>query len=225
VADRRHYDDPCGIARALNIVGERWALLVVRELVFSPKRFGDLRRGLGGVSPNVLSQRLEDLERHAVVRRTAIGPPVGATVYQLTEHGQGLVPVLDALAHWGSRLPTDSTRALSRDALLLAMRSTVRADLARTPPVRIVLDGVSWDAVIDNGALAWRAPAGSAHATLITEPAMLRALVFGDADLDSTLAAGQATVTGAAADIRQFIAAFQRPPLTGPGQNHDGGRR
>jgi DNA-binding HxlR family transcriptional regulator len=205
----RRYDDPCGIARALDVVGERWALLVVRELVHGPKRFGDLRRGLGGISPNVLSQRLDDLERHGVLGRTTLGPPVGATVYELTEHGRGLVPVLDALAGWGSRLPVRSGRGLSRDALLFALRSTVRVETA--PPVRIVLDGTGFDAVVEGRALDLRAPAGPATATLSTSTAGLRGLAFGDLDLDAELAAGRATVDGSRAAVRGFLAAFARP--------------
>ncbi|GAA1037885.1 hypothetical protein GCM10009557_52510 [Virgisporangium ochraceum] len=85
----RSYDDPCGIARALNAVGERWALLVVRELAFGPKRFTDLRAGLPGVSDNVLSQRLRELEAVDVVRRHRLGPPSRAHVYELTPHGEG----------------------------------------------------------------------------------------------------------------------------------------
>ena len=80
----RRYDDPCGIARALDAVGDRWALLVVRELIFGPKRFSQLRDGLHGVSPNVLSQRLRDLEDGGIVRRDALDPPAGVAVYELT---------------------------------------------------------------------------------------------------------------------------------------------
>jgi DNA-binding HxlR family transcriptional regulator len=207
----RRYDDPCGIARALNVVGERWALLVVRELVFGPKRFSDLRRDLGAVSPNVLSQRLDDLERQQIVRRSMMGPPVSAPVYQLTEHGQGLLPVLDALAGWGSHLPLDSDRELSRDALLFALRSTVRGDVIDAPPVRITLHGISWDAAIEHGELQWRTVAGPARATLDTEPAVLRALIFGGLALDQAVADGSASVAGAPGDVRTFIAAFARP--------------
>src|SRR5262245_41373607 len=125
----RTYDDPCGVARALNLVGERWALLIVRELLFGPKRFGDLRRGLSTISPNVLSQRLRALEADGVVTQRAAGPPVSATVYELTEMGRRLQPVLTALATWGSRTPVQSTRELSPDALVLALYTT--ADPAR----------------------------------------------------------------------------------------------
>src|SRR5581483_8796525 len=152
------YDDPCGIARALNAVGDRWSLLVVRELLFSPKRFSDLRRGLGGVSPNVLSQRLTELEEEGIVAQRVAGPPVGATVYELTPSGRDLLPVLDALARWGSRRPIRSDRPLSRDALMLALRTTVRAGATVPPGLRVTLDGSSWDPVVTNGTLEWRTP-------------------------------------------------------------------
>jgi DNA-binding HxlR family transcriptional regulator len=210
----RRYDDPCGIARALSVVGERWALLVVRELVFGPKRFADLRRGLGGVSPNVLSQRLAELESQAIVARTTLGPPVGAGVYQLTDHGRALLPVLDALAFWGSRLPITSERELSRDALLFAMRSTVRTGVMTTPQVRVLLDGVSWDAAVDGGVLEWRPPLGHPHTTLDTNAPVLRALVFGSLDLDAAVQTGQASVAGEIGDIALFIAAFERPQVS-----------
>src|SRR5256885_13468027 len=91
---RRKYDQGCGTAHALDLVGDRWALLVVRELVFGPKRFTDLRGGLPGIGPNVLSQRLKELEEEGVVRRRVLPPPAGSTVYELTEWGAELEEVL-----------------------------------------------------------------------------------------------------------------------------------
>ncbi len=101
----RSYHDPCGVARALDVVGERWALLVVRELLLGPKRFTDLAGGLPGLSQNVLSQRLRELEDAGVVERVRLGPPVGSRVYRLTPRGAELEAVLLALARWGSRVP------------------------------------------------------------------------------------------------------------------------
>src|SRR5436305_12956883 len=94
VAGARHYDDPCGVARALDVVGERWALLVVRELLFGPKRFTDLRAGLPGLSADVLAQRLRDLEAAGVVRRDTLPPPAASRVYELTPRGAELEPVV-----------------------------------------------------------------------------------------------------------------------------------
>src|SRR5258706_120419 len=104
MTDRRSYGDPCGIARALDLVGERWALLVVRELVLGPKRFTDLRDGLPGLSPDVLTERLRDLEQAGIVRRRTLAPPAGSRVYELTGWGRELEPVLVALGRWGSRI-------------------------------------------------------------------------------------------------------------------------
>src|SRR5918992_4607364 len=141
MSKKRLFDDPCGIARALNAVGERWALLVVRELVFGPKRYSDLHRGLPQMSQNVLAQRLRELEADGLVRRRRLGPPAPVAVYELTERGQELEPVLRALAHWGSRapLPEDGAAELSVDALLFALRATFDPALAggvllRRPP-------------------------------------------------------------------------------------------
>src|ERR1700737_1921647 len=110
---KRTYDDPCGVARALGVVGERWALLVVRELLFGPKRFTDLSQGLPAMSQNVLSQRLRELEQAGIVCRRRLGPPARARVYELSERGMELEPVLMALARWGSRAPLESTGDLS----------------------------------------------------------------------------------------------------------------
>src|SRR5688572_21078405 len=99
----RSYEDGCAAAHALDIVGERWALLVVRELLLGPKRFTDLRTGLPGISPNVLASRLGELERTAVVRRRRLMPPAGSWVYELTPWGRELEPIILGLGHWGAR--------------------------------------------------------------------------------------------------------------------------
>ncbi len=99
---RRTYGDRCGVARALDIVGERWALLVVRELLLGPKRFSDLRRGLPNVSPDVLSQRLRGLEAADILRHRTLDPPASVQVYELTARGHALEPVVLELGRWGS---------------------------------------------------------------------------------------------------------------------------
>ncbi|MFQ6708458.1 helix-turn-helix transcriptional regulator, partial [Bordetella pertussis] len=111
MAGKRSYEDGCAGAHALDLVGERWALLVVRELLLGPKRFTDLRKGLPGISPNVLTQRLTELEAVAVLRRRKLDPPAGAWVYELTDWGRELEPVILQLGKWGARSP-----ALPREA-------------------------------------------------------------------------------------------------------------
>src|SRR5690349_8050175 len=102
----RTYGDGCGIAHALDLLGERWALLVVRELLLGPKRFTDLRDGLPNASPNVLAQRLRELEQAGVVHRRTLAPPAGSRVYELTDWGRTLKPILLSLGTWALRSPS-----------------------------------------------------------------------------------------------------------------------
>src|SRR6266480_4502910 len=97
----RSYGDACGIARALDVLGERWALLVVRELLLGPQRFTDLRRGLANASSNLVADRLRELQEKGVIRRRKLAPPAGSWVYELTIWGRQLEPVILALGEWG----------------------------------------------------------------------------------------------------------------------------
>jgi DNA-binding HxlR family transcriptional regulator len=97
----RSYQQYCPAARALDVVGERWTLLVVRELLTGPKRYTDLQDGLPGIGPNVLAERLRSLEKAGIVEKRRLPPPAASTVYGLTEVGEGLQPVVDSLFHWG----------------------------------------------------------------------------------------------------------------------------
>ncbi|MFE9912053.1 winged helix-turn-helix transcriptional regulator [Streptomyces clavifer] len=113
---RRSYDQFCATARALDSVGDRWTLLIVRELLGGPRRYTDLHADLPGVSTDVLASRLKDMEQSGLAVRRRLPPPAAASVYELTEHGRGLLPVLTALAGWGApalaeRRPTDAVRA------------------------------------------------------------------------------------------------------------------
>jgi DNA-binding HxlR family transcriptional regulator len=120
----RSYGDACAAARALDLVGERWALMIVRELLFGPKRFSDLQNGLPNASPTVLSQRLRGLEEGEVIQRRKLGPPARAWVYELTEWGRQLEPILVHLGQWGRRTPSPKAPAtLGADALMLAVHS------------------------------------------------------------------------------------------------------
>lgn len=122
--NRRTYGDRCGVARALDVVGERWALLVVRELVLGPKRFTDLRAGLPRVSADVLAQRLRELEDGGVVQRRTLEPPLGARVYELTARGRELEPIVLGLGRWGSTAPFIRDDAgMSPDAVVLALKT------------------------------------------------------------------------------------------------------
>ena len=124
MSSKRTYGDRCGIARALDLVGERWALLVVRELLLGPKRFTDLRAGLPHVSPDVLSQRLRELEQAGVVRRHILAPPAASRVYELTDWGRELEPVVLGLGRWASSAPVpDEDAVFGADSAVLALKT------------------------------------------------------------------------------------------------------
>jgi DNA-binding HxlR family transcriptional regulator len=210
----RTYDDPCGVARALDLVGDRWALLVVRELLLGPKRFSELRRGLPGAGQSMLAQRLAELERAGVLHRRQLGPPASAQVYELTERGLDLEPVLLALGHWGSRTPPTSTAALSVDALALAMRTTFDATAAGTWNARcqLRLDGdVLVAEVNDSRFTLTRGVTQAPDATLDTSATVFRGLIFGARGLAAAEAAGLVTVRGDREAADRPLALFPRP--------------
>src|SRR5690348_8542942 len=125
MAGRRTYGDRCGVARALDVVGERWALMVVRELLLGPKRFTDLRAGLPHVSADVLAQRLRDLEGAGIVDRRRLPPPYASQIYELTASGRALEPVLIELGRWGgaNAPPPPEDMCMSVDAHVVSLRT------------------------------------------------------------------------------------------------------
>ena len=212
VAKVRQYDDPCGVARALDVVGERWTLLVVRELLFGPKRFSDLVRGLPGMSQNVLSQRLRELAASGLVERRRMGPPVSGQVYELTERGAALRPVVVELARWGSRIPTTSRADLSADALALALLTTFTPDGAEDVRITLVLGDDRFAAEIAGGRLEIvRGDAARPDAEIRTDSAGLRSVVFGGRELADAVAAGDAEVRGDPVKATKFVQRFPRP--------------
>jgi DNA-binding HxlR family transcriptional regulator len=191
--ETRRYDDPCGVARALAVVGQRWAMLVVRELLLGPKRFRDLLRGLDGMSPNVLSQRLKDLEAAGVVLRSSPG------VYGLTDEGAALEPVLVALGRWGRRRPLDQRGPMSPDALLLALRTTfdpvAAGDLSVVIDLRI--DGDRVAVTVAGGVLAMaRGAASQPVATVGGDVPGVRAMIYRAGTVAAAVASGTVTVDG-----------------------------
>src|SRR5262250_975468 len=124
MAGNRSYGEQCGVARSLDVIGERWALLIVRELLLGPKRFNDLLVGLPGASPNVISQRLRELIGSGVIRHTDLGPPARVRVYELTDWGSELEPAVLHLGQWGSRAPLPKGALWGLDSLLLALQAT-----------------------------------------------------------------------------------------------------
>lgn len=204
----RSYDDPCGVARALDAVGERWALLVVRDLLLGPKRFTDLAAGLPGMSQNVLAQRLRDLEGHGLVRRRVLGPPSGARVYELTDAGYELEDVVLALARWGSRSPRVNRATLTADALALALRTTFDASAAGDLRARVALHlGADRFAaeIADGRFRIVRGEAADPDAVLTAEAGALQAIIFAGAPLPTGAVEGDQALT------ERFVRLFPRP--------------
>lgn len=177
----RSYGDPCGIARALDAVGDRWALLIVRDLLLGPKRFTDLGRGLPGAATDVLTQRLRDLADVAVVERVTLPPPGAATVYRLTERGRALEPVLVALGRWGTRLPfPPGERDLTADSFAVALTTTFDPAAARGLDVTVglVLGADRVRARVREGRLELSRGDAAADATITADIATLREVVW-----------------------------------------------
>jgi DNA-binding HxlR family transcriptional regulator len=177
----RSYGDPCGIARALDAVGERWGLLIVRELLLGPKRFTDLRAALGA-SPNVLSQRLAELEASGVVEKLG----AASAPYDLSDWGRELRPILLELGRWGTRSAHHPSGELSIDALLVALESTF--DPGRAPELRAAYElkvgGERFSVVIENGRIVVsRGAPLRPDAAIVTDAATLRAVAFGKTKL------------------------------------------
>lgn len=216
----RSYRDLCGIAQALDIVGERWALLVVRELLFGPKRFADLHRGLPGMSQNVLTQRLRELADSGVLARRRALPPAGGLVYELTQRGRDLEPVLLALGHWGSPLPPgpDSANELSPDALVVALRTTFdpAAAAGLDGTVRLDLPTDAFVLTVRDGRLEVARRDGTADAVLASSVRTVQDLVFDQRAIEAAVHAGDAHVEGDIALLKRFLTAFDdhRPLVT-----------
>jgi DNA-binding HxlR family transcriptional regulator len=128
----RTYNQYCGVARALDLVGERWALLVVRGLALGPKRFTDLKAELPGIGTNILAARLRELEESGVVERRRLPPPAASTVYELTEYGRELRPALFALGRWGAKTlgPRGAGQTLRSEWLAVALTAFFRPEAA-----------------------------------------------------------------------------------------------
>jgi DNA-binding HxlR family transcriptional regulator/putative sterol carrier protein len=127
---RRGYGQICGLSRALEIIGERWALLIIRELVGAPKRFTDLRQGLPKIPTNVLSARLKELEQAEVLQRRILPRPASAVVYDLTDYGRELEDILLALGRWGAQsiCQPDADDTFTMDSLMMVMRSSYQGN-------------------------------------------------------------------------------------------------
>jgi len=192
----RSYGVQCGVARSLDVIGERWALLIVRELLLGPKRFNDLLAGLAGASPNVISQRLRDLTANGVIRHRDLGPPARVRVYELTDWGRELEPVVLHLGQWGTRAPLPEGARWGLDSLLLALQATADAAVVngryelRVGPEVFTVDGTSGSVRVRRGT------ADRPGAALTTDADTLHAVALGKRPIADTVESGDLRLDG-----------------------------
>ena len=210
---KRRYDDACGTAHGLELIGERWALLVLRELMLGPRRFSELKTDLPGISANVLTQRLTELEERGLVRKARLPPPASVQVYEATDWGLEAEPIIQTLGRWAARSPAhDPTLPLSGVSILLSFRTMIDRERAegvegivgfRFGEDRYVARLCSGSFQVERGE-----PDG-ADVTFAADPTELAAVVYGDAPLD------RIHVTGDMALARRFVTLFPLPARVG----------
>jgi DNA-binding HxlR family transcriptional regulator len=216
----RSYGQFCGFARALELVGERWALLVVRDLVLGPKRFTDLRRGLPRIPTNILSARLKELEDAGVIRRRVLPRPATGVVYELTEYGQELDDIVLRLGLWGARSLGDPRPEdiVTTDSLILALRATFLPEAARElrASYELRLGPVVVHASVDRGILEVGEGPLAAADLVIETAAAFRPLLAGELTPGEAVESGGVQLTGDPSLLTRFVEAFRIPPAPAP---------
>ncbi|MEN3975526.1 helix-turn-helix domain-containing protein [Emcibacter sp. SYSU 3D8] len=216
----RSYDDACGAAHGLDLIGERWAILVMRELMLGPLRFSDLRAALPGISANVLTQRLQGLEGIGALVRRKLAPPAASQVYELTPWGYEAEPIMQALGRWATRSPLhDPMLPLSPVSLMLSFRTMFAADLAGDFEARIGfrLDGEDYMVQIRKGRIdAQRTPIESPDVTFTGTPGAVAAAVYGGVPIAALEADGALQLEGYRTIANRFVTLFPLPPKISP---------
>jgi DNA-binding HxlR family transcriptional regulator/putative sterol carrier protein len=215
MATLRTYGDGCGIAHGLDLVGERWALLVVRELLLGPKRFTDLRDGLPNASPNVLAQRLRELEQSGIARRRRLPPPAGSSVYELTEWGRELEPIVVALGGWALRSPSFPEDApVGVDSVALALTSLFDAEAADgfSALLELRLGEDRFRLRIAEGRIEiHRGEADDPDAIIHADVESLRAVLWQGRELADALRDGAIRIEGDRRAVTRFVRLFPVP--------------
>ena len=219
---RRIYEDACGAAHALDLVGERWSLLVMRELILGPKRFSELRADLPGISANVLTQRLEGLEGAGILVRRKLPPPASVQVYELTPWGYESEPIFQVLGRWAARSPShDPSLPLSATSLFLSFRTMFDSTRAhgfaarigfRFGDVRFLLR------VTEAGVTIERGSTEKSQVEITGSPRAVAGAVYGGVPLDALKASGALAIEGDSAAAERFVTLFPLPSKVGQGK-------
>jgi DNA-binding HxlR family transcriptional regulator len=210
---RGGYGQYCGLARAVETLGERWAFLIVRDLLVAPKRFSDLQRGLPGIPNNVLTKRLDDLEQAGVIRRRVIPRPERGIAYEMTEYGRELEDILIALGRWGAKSMKEPRpgEIITTDALISALRATFRPESARgiKAAYELRVGPIVIYARVSNGKLQ-TGPGPIERRDLVIEASpAIRALMAGELTPADSIASGNIHVTGDEKLLETFARIFR----------------
>jgi len=212
---RRSYDDACGTAHALELIGGRWALLVLRELLLGPRRFSELRADLPGISANILTQRLDELESHGLVAKRRLPPPASVQVYEATAWGLEAAPLIREMGRWAARSPLhDPTLPLSGVSIMLSFTAMLDAERAKgfAGVLAFRFGEMIYVAEIVGGAIeVRRGSVGEGQALITAEPTQLAAVVYGGAPLDLLMIEGDEELA------RRFLKLFVLPPKADAG--------
>lgn len=212
---KRWYDDACGTALAMELVGERWSLLIVRELMFGARRFGELRAGLLGISANILIQRLEGLAAADILARRKLPPPANVQVYELTEWGYEAEILLQELGRWAVRSPDhDPTLPLSAASIMMSFRTMIdrRRSGDRPMAVGFRFGPERFVALVDADGIAInREEPDGVDAVAETDPMTLASIVYGGRPIEDAESAGAFVLTGDRAAFAHFATLFPLP--------------
>jgi DNA-binding HxlR family transcriptional regulator len=211
--EKKRYDDACGLAHAMELLGERWAMLVLRELAYGPRRFSELKADLPGISANVLTQRLGELEDRGLIRRVKLPPPASVQVYEATGWGLEATPVIASLGKWAARSPRhDPTLPMSHVSVMMSLQTLLSPERARGMKARVGfrMGHVGYVAVLGDGRLEIER-GETKHCDVIFSgaPTDIVAVIHGGAPFDLI------AVDGDLALAKRFVTLFPLPPKAG----------
>lgn len=185
---KRRFEDSCGLAHALELLGERWAMLVLRELAYGPRRFSELKADLTGISANVLTQRLTELESRGLVRKTKLPPPASVQVYEATPWGLEAVPMIASLGRWAARSPLhDPTLRMSHVSMIMSLQTLLSPALAEGLNARVCFrfgEAAYVTTLVDGRLEIERRDADDCDVTFIGTPTEVAAVIHGGAPMD-----------------------------------------
>jgi DNA-binding HxlR family transcriptional regulator len=187
--DKRRYEDACGLAHAMELLGDRWAMLVVRELAYGPRRFSDLKSDLHGISANVLTQRLTELELRGLVRKTRLPPPASVQVYEATDWGLEAVPIVASLGKWAARSPLhDPSLRMSHVSVVMSLQTLISAERAKGLNARVCFrfgDAAYVTTVLVGRLDVERRESSDCDVTFIGPPSAVAGVIHGGAPLET----------------------------------------